>query len=103
MRDDLIMRGTTPVNIFETDIDLTGAEVIYITYKQGRCIVLEKSLPDIDVYSDRLEVSLSQEDTLLFGDQDVTMQIRARFPGNPAVASDWMRAPVGAILKDGVI
>lgn len=29
-----MFRGTTPTNIFNVNVDLTNAEVIYITYSQ---------------------------------------------------------------------
>lgn len=97
-------RGTTPSNIFTVDTDLTSAEALYITYRQGYKTVVEKSLTDgIEVTAETITVTLSQADTLKFAKGDVEMQIRARFPGGEAIASQIMTAPVEAILKDGVI
>ena len=36
-------RGTTPTHIFLTDIDLTDAEVIYLTYQMNGKTIMEKS------------------------------------------------------------
>lgn len=105
---ETIVRGTTPTHIFNTDIDLTGAEVVYVSYKQkgsGR-VLIERTVDDVDVHSDRLEFKLTQEETLKLNKMkniEVEMQIRARFPDGTAVASNWMYAEAGMIVKDGVI
>lgn len=97
-------RGTTPKHIFTTDLDLTDAEVLYITYKQRGKDVVEKELPDIEVTAEELAVTLTQEETLSFADpSEVQIQIRARFADGSAVASNIMKVPAEAILKDGVI
>lgn len=97
-------RGTTPRHIFTTDVDLTDAEVMYITYKQLGKKVVEKELADIELGTDELAVELSQEDTLSFQDpSEVQIQIRARFADGTAIASNIMKVPAETILKDGVI
>ena len=96
-------RGTTPLNIFTVDADLTTAEVIYITYKQGCKVVIEKDIDEIEVVADKLTVRLSQEDTLKFDYREVEIQIRARYPDKTAIASNIIKTTVEHILKDGVI
>lgn len=97
-------RGTTPTHIFETDIDLTDVEVMYITYTQHNKPVLTKELDDITVEPDKVTVTLTQEDTLRFCSNDyVSIQIRARFPDDSAIASEVIETSVDAILKNGVI
>lgn len=96
-------RGTTPTNMFTVDIDLTTATKIYITYKQQDRVAIEKSLPDIEVASDKLTVILTQEDTLKLAPGKVDMQIRALFPDHTAVASDIIETTAERILKDGKI
>lgn len=96
-------RGTTPLNIFTVDADLTNAEVIYITYKQGCKVVIEKDIDEIEVAADKLTVRLSQEDTLKFDYREVEIQIRARYPDETAIASNIIKTTVEHILKDGVI
>ena len=97
-------RGTTVENTFTTDIDLTEAEVIFITYKQKNRKVIEKSIDDIDVSTDSLVVTLTQADTLAFSaGTPVEVQIRARFVSGSAVASNVMTTTVDKILKEGVI
>ena len=96
-------RGTTPTNIFTVDVDLTDAEVIYITYKQAGVVVIEKDIDDITVAVDSLTVKLTQEETLGFKDRDVEVQIRARYPNGDAIASNIIKTTAKNILKEGVI
>ena len=97
-------RGTTPTNTFKSNVDLTTAEVIFITYKQAGITVIEKTIEDITIDEDDLEVTLSQDETLRFNPrQEVEIQVRARLPGEKAIASNIIKTTVGRILKDGEI
>ena len=97
-------RGTTPTNVFSTDIDLSGASAVYVTYKQNGRKVLEKTINDLIIDDKSVTAELSQEDTLKFlASCPVEIQIRAKFPDGPAVASEIMVADIKRVLKDGVI
>lgn len=97
-------RGTTPTHIFKTSIDLTEAEVIFITYRQGNKNVLEKSREDLIVTNEQVSVKLTQEETLLFSINDaVKIQIRAKFADQSAIASNVITTKADVILKEGVI
>lgn len=96
-------RGTTPTHIFNTDVDLSEAEVIYITYRQGSKTVLEKAKEDIEVEESKLSVRLTQKETLAFKASKVKVQIRARFNDGSAIASNIIDTTAEAILKDGEI
>lgn len=97
-------RGTTPTNTFRTgDIDLSTADVVYITYKQRGKVVVEKTKTDCTFGENSVSVTLTQEDTLKFTENDVLIQIRARFAGGRAIASNIIETPAMAILKEGVI
>ncbi len=99
-----IPRGTTPYNYFDVPVDLTDAAVIYVTYAQGGCTVIEKTKDDLTVTAEELSVQLTQEDTLAFDSKlPVDIQIRARFADGNAIESTIMRTSVDRILKDGVI
>lgn len=41
-----IKRGSTPTHTFTTDLDLTSASEIYVTYKQLGRVVAEKTKAD---------------------------------------------------------
>lgn len=97
-------RGTTPTHIFTTDVDLTDAAVIYITYKQGGQTVLEKTGDALTVTEAQITTKLTQEETLAFSiNGQVEIQIRARFEDGSAIASQVMRTTANVILKEGVI
>lgn len=97
-------RGTTPTHIFKTSIDLTEAEVIFITYRQGNENVLEKTREDLIVTEEQISTKLTQEETLLFSVSDaVKIQIRAKFADQSAIASNVITTKADVILKEGVI
>lgn len=97
-------RGTTPTHEFTTDINLTSAEVLFITYKQGEKKIIEKDIGAVDIAEDKVTTSLTQEETLKVKPAGtVKIQIRARLEDGSAVASNIMTASPEDILKDGVI
>ena len=97
-------RGTTPTHVFTVGQDLSEAEVLYLTYTQGK-IVVEKTKSDCTITETTIEVTLTQAETLSFAKSRgaVQVQIRARFADGKAVASNSMTVPVEDILKDGEI
>ena len=96
-------RGTTPISIFRTDVDLTNASILFITYKQNGKVILEKSIDEVKIQNNIVSVYLSQKDTLLFTEGIVTIQIRAKFPDGSVIASALIRTNTYEILKDGEI
>ena len=105
-------RGTTPTHIFKTSVDLTNAQELYLTYKQGDSIRIEKTLADVTIepvnddenYQSLVKVTLSQADTLALKAEDfVDVQARVLFPNDKALASDILNIPVRGILKEGII
>lgn len=99
-----MIRFTTPTHVFKTNIDLTQAGVIFITYKQGGNTVVEKTKEDLTIEQDQLSVKLTQEDTGKFVQGNpVEIQIRVRFDDDTAIASNIMKTTVERVLKDGVI
>lgn len=97
-------RGTTPTHTFKTDIDLSDAAVIWLTYKVDGEIVIDKEKSDLLITEDEISFKLTQEETLaLKKGTQVRIQIRARFEDGTAVASNIMEASVKEILKDGEI
>lgn len=97
-------RGTTPIHTITTEIDLRDAVVIYVTYKQKRNIILDKTKDDIEVDEDEIRIPLTQAETLSFSYKDpIRVQIRAKYASGKAVASNIMVGTIGEILKDGEI
>lgn len=96
-------RGSTPINTFKVNIDLTNSTV-FVTYSQGGDVIVEKTGSDLIITDKTISTRLSQEDTLKFDDSMlVEMQIRYVKPNGVADGSNVITASVGKILKDGVI
>ena len=99
-----MVRGTTPTHTFNVDVDLSDAQSVYITYKQLSRVIVEKSKADITISSDALVCELTQKETLAFSSKyPVFIQIRAKFEGGSAVASNIIETTAEAILKGGEI
>ena len=102
-------RGTTPTHIFKTKVDLTQASEMFITYKQNSEIKVEKTIEDITIEVDEEQLTtvtttLTQAETLTFSTLgSVEIQVRVKFPDGKALASNIIKRPAGAILKEGII
>ena len=49
-------RGTTPTHEFNTNVDLTDAKIVYITYMQNGETVVEKTIDDATIDGDKVTV-----------------------------------------------
>lgn len=104
-----IRRGTTPQHVFTLPRDLADVQLaaLYITYKQGGRIVMEKTLEDDGVSRSGAEITvkLSQEETLVFSADGgiVSVQLRLRTAAGDALVSGVITMSVGDVFKDGVI
>ena len=97
-------RGTTPTHIFKTKVDLRDAIEMFITYKQNSEIKVEKTIADITIEEEQLTTTLTQEETLEFSTLgSVEIQVRVKFADGKALASNIIKRPAGAILKEGII
>lgn len=95
-------RGTTPTITITTDIDLSEASNLFVTFKQGDRISFEKTLEDVIITPETVVCELTQSDTLALRDGLVRFQIRATL-GDSKVASNIMTASADEILKGGAI
>lgn len=103
-QSSIITRGTTPTHTFCVDADLSEADVLYITYRQKGKVVIEKNIEDVEIETNKITVSLTQDDTLLLlCGIPVRIQIRAGFPDGTRIASNIIEVDAGEILKDGEI
>ena len=106
-----IIRGTTPTltfNVKNEQMDLTEVAQVWITFKTKSGVKLIEKTYDInDVTIDAVEktitLSLTQEDTLAFGDSNLLVQVRLRMNDDMAFASAIIETTIGHILKEGVI
>lgn len=95
-------RGTTPTITIATDIDLTEASNLFVTFKQRDRVVFEKTLDDVTITENSVILELEQKDTLALKDGMVQFQIRATL-GDSKVASNIMTVFAEEILKGGAI
>ena len=97
-------RGTTPTNIFNANIDLTGATAIYVTYQQYNKTVIEKTIDDVTIDGEVISVPLTQIETLnLIPDVPVRIQVRAVLQDGNRVTSNILSTNVETVLKEGEI
>ena len=107
----MIIRGTTPTLAFKIkndDMDLTQIAEVWITFKTKVALNAKEQTYDInDVTIDTEEreilLSLTQEDTLDFANQNLLVQLRLRMTNDEAYATSIFETTIGHILKDGVI
>jgi len=99
-------RGTTPTLTLTIDSDLNFANIdkLWVTFKAG---TREKTFTEDDVTivsaDKKINVQLTQEDTLYFGAGTVSVQIRVKMNNDMSYASNIKKIDVNAILKDGMI
>lgn len=102
-----MIRGTTPIHVFEADVDLSAATILFVTYKQSGSKAIEKSIDDVTIEGNIVTCPLTQKDTLAFAshrlNEPVEIQIRAGFADGSRIASEIITVTVKRILKEGEI
>lgn len=100
----MIGRGTTPTIQFRfRTIDTADITVCYLTMREDD-LVIEKTLEDArNVGSGVLEWSLTQEETLMLGEEPIDIQVRYKTADGHAFISKVFSVSPYQILKDGVI
>ena len=103
-------RGTTPVIVLNTGMDLSQVAKLYVTFAQEGNTIIEKDETECDIDEGKIIITLTQEDTLLFTHSNdrrrcnnVAIQVRVRFENGTAMASNIVTTNVKEILKDGEI
>ena len=83
-------------------MDLREANV-YVTFKQGGKIVLEKNETEFSVLEDSLVIPLTQEDTSHFKKGPLSFQIKYVFPDGSSDISNELSTLIVEAYKKGVI
>ena len=106
----MIIRGTTPTISFNvhTELDLSEVAEVWITFKSKMGSVAQEitfTIEDveIDAANKKIDLFMSQEETLEFSAVPYDVQIRLKTDDGLAYASSVIEQPIGRILKDGVI
>ena len=100
-------RGTTPTYTFALEdetIDLSLAETVYVTFRQGRRAI-RKTGDDITVSGYTVTAALTQEDSLLFSQENEPLlaQVNWVFDDGTRSASEIVRLDVLDTLEPEVL
>ena len=97
-------RGTTPTITFTLPFDGSRITALNLCFTQQGEVVLEKALGACKLERNTLQVSLTEQETLLFdakkGMADMQLRIGC---GDARMASNIMQISVERILKDGCL
>lgn len=99
-----MIRATTPTHRFTLPFDYnTYVKKILITYSQRGVIVLEKHENDVQIDGNIVSYKLTQEETKLFSNGDVSVQVRVLTLNNEALASEKYSVHIDNVLNDEVL
>ena len=106
-KENGIRRGTTPMLTCKIldDVDYSTFKTVWLTFKQGDVIVLDKLTEDVTINENNIAIRLTQEDTLaLTAGVPLYIQIRILTEEDEiAYASQMEFFTVEDVEKDGVI
>ncbi len=100
-----MFRGTTPTLIIRlnTEVDLATCKQIWVTFDNAGK-VLTKTKEDIVIEpGGRMQVSLTQDETLSFTGSSIDIQVRLLTDTDSALATPIKKLPVSRVLEGGVI
>lgn len=100
-------RGTTPTLYLELDTELELADNIaemWVTFKSPS-VEVTKTFDEVifDAETNKITVTLTQEETLKFYKGDTEVQVRIRTKDGLAYATDIATIDIEKVLKEGVI
>ncbi|MFA6719735.1 MAG: hypothetical protein WCS15_11685 [Prevotella sp.] len=96
-------RGTTPTFTFTLSVDTSVLSEIWFTFSQDREELLTRDMSECDLDGTTITFTMNQNETLLFHDGTVEMQVRALFTDGTAGASEIVKMQASRILRGGVI
>lgn len=99
-----MIRGTTTTLICTLPFEVNKLQYAYLTITQDKKIVIDRQIDCTALSGDKIEVHLSQEDTLRLVEKlQAEIQLRGVTVEGEAVASNIVTTYVERILKDRVI
>lgn len=100
-------RGTTPtLTLTVTGVSTLETDHVYVTIQQGGHTLTIESTDDTysyDSVENVISITMTQEQTLLFGEGKGSVQVRGISAGGSAWASSIKSIDIGRILLDGEI
>lgn len=101
----MVAKGTTPTFTFtfpnDSSVDLTQAAHVYVTFKGAQ--IIEKSDTDLTIAEKRVEVFLSQEETLALSHGPIGIQINWTYADGSRAASDIVQYTISKNLIGRVL
>lgn len=99
-----MIRATTPTHSFTLPFDYNSyVEKILISYFQDDKIVLEKTESDVEIDGKIVSYKLTQQETNLFSDGIVKIQVRVITLNQDALVSNIYHMAVKDVLNDEVL
>lgn len=100
-----VFKGSTPTLNFNVNAPLENIQAMYLTFEQCGIPILEKDINNIKIVDlDTINVTLTQEETLLFSSKyDIEVQFRAKYEDGSATTSDINTFNICRVLKNEVI
>ncbi len=99
-----MIRGTTPKHEFKTNINNALIDKLKIVYSQNDKEIVTKTKEDCTLSGDNIiSTTLSQEETFLFSDKLVDIQLRIKTLGGEVLATEPISVDVRKCLDSEVL
>lgn len=99
-----MIKGTTPVHIFTTNLQESELASVMVIYAQGGKELFRKCTEQCEIHSNKVSVKLTQEETLMLDcNQHVQIQLRVLTKDRTAMASRVYIVDVYDCLNDEVL
>lgn len=93
-------RGTTPIHVIKVPVSTVKIKDLIITYKQGKNVILEKRINDVEFGDKSVKLKLTQQETLLFSARTVASgQIKIKTVSNDVWASKEFQFAVYDVMN----
>jgi hypothetical protein len=103
MLHGIIMQGTTPKQSYELPFSTSLLDKVSITYRQKGVTILKKEMKDCQLSENKIIVSLSQEETMMFSPlYIVNVQLKIKALGGEVQGSEEYRLSVKEIFDKEV-
>ena len=97
-----MIRGSTPTHTFNLKLDADLIHKVRVLYAQNDVCVLKKEDSDCIKNGQTIVVKLTQEDTLLFKEGKVEIQLRVLTSTGESIPSKIHTVAVSKLLEDEV-
>ncbi len=97
-----MIRGSTPTHNFKHKLDAAIIHKVRVIYSQDDVVVLRKEGSDCIKNGNKISVDLTQEDTLMFKEGTVQIQLRILTTYGKSIPSKIYTVNVYKLLEDEV-